>query len=64
MSDKQKASCSQADIETKILQYLSLPVKERWQKFETLSLSERNLAKKMWFKMHQSETIKSIGGLY
>lgn len=55
---------SQMDIERKIMEYLQLPRDERLKKFETLSSKERNLAKKMWFKMHQSETIRNIGGLY
>lgn len=55
---------SQIDMERKIMEYLQLPRDERLKKFETLSSKERNLAKKMWFKMHQSETIRNIGGLY
>lgn len=55
---------SEADMERKIMEYLQLPRDERLKKFETLSSKERNLAKKLWFKMHQSETIRNIGGLY
>ena len=55
---------STKDVEAKIMEYLSLPSDMRLKMLDTLSMSERYLAKKLWMKMHQSETIFNKGGLY
>ena len=62
--DAKVKSTSPFDAQRKIMEYLSLPREERLEKLETLTNAERNLAKKMWLKMHQSETVVNIGGLY
>ena len=55
---------SAIDMERKVMQYLSLPRKERLKKLETLTNAEKNLAKKMWLRMHDAEPVRRPVQLY